>query len=843
MSLVQACAGYGRISHITSRSVMDRHDGFLRALPLRVCSQWGCLLRAVLLTWLGGLLLACSASPIHAQEFEEDGAARPIAKVDVDTDDLSLEEKLNTKGSLTLQNTNITNAMYAVSVAWGVNIVVQSDVEKSVNGVFKNAPLKQILDSLLLINGYSYRPVGDSLVIMTLEEVGVPPLFTTAVVPLRYASPEDVLPVVQILKSPRGQVQAVASSRSLLVIDFPHHVDMIKKHAYDLDSAAGRGSGQLVSGPGADRTEVGHFSLQYVRAVQLEQMVTDLLSENGRSAIIEKENQIVVADTVERLRVIGDAIKHLDRPRKQVRIAALIYDIALNDIETIGVNWSSALKGNNLDANGDPQDVFAIDSITQVPPALGAANGILTFMSMSQNFDVTAVVNALQESDDSRLLADPNVTVLDNDQASIEIVTEIPFQQLTQTSGGGQIGTTSFREAGIKLEVSPRIANDGTIEMTVTPSFSSLTGFTPEDNQPIIDRREATTTIRVADLQTIVIGGLRQRSDVGDFTGIPILKDIPAFGKLFRNRSTTVRESELVVFITPMIVPFDDCPQGRYAAALDTTNCWLHRVPWAEGCPPVDYGGFGRDGCPPALGYEGHPIHEGELIEGEIIEEPTHGLPDVEQPSPEVAPFHATSQSNAPPAQSSRRRPVPVENGRQGEPAPGEKQADAVARLKLARQEYAYPLPHPHAVSRRLPPVTPVRYEPVPRPERPRPMQEADRLPPPATRPVGAPAQPNFPPRTPVQDPGRDEQTISNPLRNQTAEVGTPRPANQLRQSFDQRYRTPRDGEGQSLIARRPPNSPPRVARNPSVSPYEAQHGLPPASHEPMPKIFESFRP
>lgn len=624
---------------------MERHDG-LKARPsqrdIRALVRWSVV---VLMTPLLVFFTGPSVSLLQADEPAQQDSGPPK----------TLMEKLNTRGDLTIKERSIAEAIYTISDTWDINIVVQSDIRGEVNCVFSDAPLKEILDSLLLINGYSYRPVGESLVVMSLNEVGqFSQLFTTEIIPLRYGVPAEIVTAVELLKSPRGKIQTIASSRSLMVVDFPRHVEMIRKLALQLDNAAGRQAGNNpTAGERADgvaavvanqRIEVGHFKLQYVRAPHLEKTIADLLSTEGKSSIIEKENRIVVADYPDKLRVVADAIRHLDLPRQQVRIAAIIYDISLEDIEEIGINWNSALKGNSRDADNNPLDVFAIDSITQVPPALGAANGIMTFMSLSQNFDITAVVNALQQSDDSRLLADPNVTVLDNDQAKIEIVTEIPYQALTQTSGGGNIGTTSFREAGVTLEVTPRIAADGTIEMDVTPSFSRLTGFTPGDNQPIIDRRQTSTTIRVADLQTIVIGGLRQRTDIGDFTGIPILKDIPIAGKLFRNRETTVRESELVVFITPMIVPFDECPQGRYGAALDTANCWLHRVPWAEGCPPP-----GHPGGPEACDVCEEPCDvtgTQDVIYGDDVQSLPERLPAVEEPVPPPPPADYTSRSS-----------------------------------------------------------------------------------------------------------------------------------------------------------------------------------------------------
>jgi hypothetical protein len=136
--------------------------------------------------------------------------------------------------------------------------------------------------------------------------------------------------------------------------------------------------------------------------------------------------------------------------------------------------------------------------------------------------------------------------------------------------------------------------------MIVSPEFSRLTGFTPGDNQPIIDKRLATTTMAVANRQTVVIGGLRERRDVGDFRGIPYLMDVRYVGNLFRYRKTDVRESELVLFISPEIISVCDPVVCRDARIIDTVGCRLNQIPLAEGCPPCG---------PPPAGYAPPPYH------------------------------------------------------------------------------------------------------------------------------------------------------------------------------------------------------------------------------------------
>ena len=153
-------------------------------------------------------------------------------------------------------------------------------------------------------------------------------------------------------------------------------------------------------------------------------------------------------------------------------------------------------------------------------------------------------------------MADPTITVVDRNEASIKIVTKIPYQQLTQTQQGGNIGTTAFQEAGITLTVTPRIAQDRTIQMRVRPEFSTLIEYV--NGQPLIDSRAAETDVRVADCHTLVIGGLRRRQMSDAIAGIPGLFKLKHVGRLFGAHESGITESELLVFLRPEIItPYD----------------------------------------------------------------------------------------------------------------------------------------------------------------------------------------------------------------------------------------------------------------------------------------------
>jgi general secretion pathway protein D len=529
---------------------------------------------------------AASTEPDNAPPESSETKAASSSAGRAKSDDLA--DALERPGDLNLHGLSLNAALFTIGEQWNINVVA-GDLEGKVNGVFNQAPLREILDSILLSNGYNYRAVGNSLVVSSIEELGqINPFFQSATIPVRSADIDEVVDGAKLLSTPQGQVRALKSAHSIIVLDFPDRVKMIREFVSAIDAAS---SGRFAAPGGREGLplEVGYFRTQHIAARTAEQVVQTILSSDGRVGVMEKEDRLLVTDYPENLAMVEKVLERIDHPRPQVRITALIYDISLQDIEQLGINWGHD-AGSRVEVDGSGartrDTALNFDSVMQVPFQAGTTGSTLTFMNLSRHLDINAVALALQQASDARLLANPNVAVLENEEAIFQRVSEIPYQQLTQTQQGGEIGTTAFKEAGITLRVRPKIAADGIIHMDVMPEISRLTGFTPGDNQPIIDVNSTSTVLSVANRQTVVIGGLRQRSDVGDFKGVPYLKDLHLIGRLFRSRDIDVRESELVVFISPEIISYADEPSWRQQMAADTIRCRLDQIPEAEGCPP-----------------------------------------------------------------------------------------------------------------------------------------------------------------------------------------------------------------------------------------------------------------
>jgi len=543
-----------------------------------------------------------------------------------------LAQVLETRGDLSLQDATIEKALFTIGASWRVNIVVGKEVQGTVSCRYRQAPLREVLDAILLANGYSYRAVGESLVVQRAREVGsANPLFKSVALSVRNGDLNEIIEGARLLLSQQGQIRGLDSAKSLLVIDFADRVASVEAFVKQMDASASQVTGGIPA-ESYQRLQVSYFHTQFIPVQSAAEPIATVLSQAGRVATMPDENRLVVVDYAANIAMVRKVLEKIDRPVPQVRITALIYDVSLQDVEQLGLNWNSVGKGRDLDANSEPQQAFTFDSTTLIPFAAGTAGGTATIKSLTRHFDINTVALLLQNANDARLLANPNVTVMENQTADMSSVQQIPFQQNTQSELGGQLATTSFKDVGVTLHVTPTVASDGTVKLDVQQEFSRVAGFTEADNQPIIDTRIANTIVRVANRRTLVIGGLRQRSDTGDFNGIPFLKDVKFVGPLFRSRSTTVRESELLIFLMPEIVNYEQPPSQREALAQETANCRLDRVPMAEGCGELT-GRRGDSNCD---------------FPGELFYEPETTLPASSGPAPIIPP--AVSTRPAPPA-------------------------------------------------------------------------------------------------------------------------------------------------------------------------------------------------
>jgi type IV pilus secretin PilQ/predicted competence protein len=321
------------------------------------------------------------------------------------------------------------------------------------------------------------------------------------------------------------------------------------------------------------------YRVTYANPKELEAALKKFISQDGSISANVGTGNIIVTDIESKVNAINSFIEEIDRITPQIMVEAKVYDISSKDNLDIGVEWGAGTATTFTDgvASGVTNPFlgggFAPSSLNK-----STADGLIRFGALNDNVDIDAILHAGQEKIRAKLLASPRIMVLDNEEANIKIVEEIPFQELTETSGGGAIGTTKFREVGVELKVTPHMTRDGLIRLILNPKFSARTGDvlvqTGNSNvpaQPIIATRETTTTALIKDKQTVVIGGLKKQDISQQTDKIPLLGDLPLIGGLFRFHGESTQNSELVVFITPTLIVDPQLTDGEKTHLANTT--------------------------------------------------------------------------------------------------------------------------------------------------------------------------------------------------------------------------------------------------------------------------------
>ncbi|MZH46868.1 MAG: type II and III secretion system protein [Nitrospinae bacterium] len=155
----------------------------------------------------------------------------------------------------------------------------------------------------------------------------------------------------------------------------------------------------------------------------------------------------------------------------------------------------------------------------------------------------------------TNVLANPILVTSDNKAANISITDEIPIvQEASVPSGGSAVvsATVEYRSVGVKLDITPKINSEKFINLKINQEISSR--GTDVGDQPSFNTRQVNTEVVLKDNQVLVMGGLMRTDTIDTVSGVPVLKDLPYIGKLFGSESTSLKKTELMIFITPHVI-------------------------------------------------------------------------------------------------------------------------------------------------------------------------------------------------------------------------------------------------------------------------------------------------
>lgn len=298
-------------------------------------------------------------------------------------------------------------------------------------------------------------------------------------------------------------------------------------------------------------------SLKNISAQEAVGLISHLLSSQGDVKANETANSLIITDLPENIEKIKKLLSSVDLPPQQVLIEAKIVDVTLNDLAAYGVQWDidyNPQRGLFNRQTRVSEELKGTISLGEQSSDLTGGQFTLNTLTL-KNITATATIDALVKNGKASLLASPSIAVLNGEEARIVIGERFPYKERTQTTTG-TTETTKFVDIGVTLKVTPQINEDGYITMRLHPEVSSLQSAL--DAGPRITTREADTTVRIKNGETLVIAGLIKHTDDASKERIPFLGKIPILGFFFSRSDKKLEQKELTIFITPHIISSDE---------------------------------------------------------------------------------------------------------------------------------------------------------------------------------------------------------------------------------------------------------------------------------------------
>ncbi|MEJ2205761.1 MAG: secretin N-terminal domain-containing protein [Gemmatimonadota bacterium] len=435
----------------------------------------------------------------------------------------------------------------------------------------------------------------------------------TQIVPLEFISPVDALAVLEQLAGPISRLEALPRSNGIMITDHASNVarflELVRQIDSRVEGEAGRRTyvyrlrhataselaqtlaqvyglrlAQTSARPrvqslsdrslsstleGFRQSELNALSLRQAESqgVSLPPTSTTTGSDAAAGEAGPDQSTTIVADLATNSLVIRTeppnypilraTIEELDVRPPQVLLEVQVAEVILDEATQYGINWSFLTQNDAA-----TRETTARLGAQQYADSLitGVQDFVLRTVRLGE-VDVRALIRALATDADVRLLSTPHVVALNNEEARILVGSQVPFTQSTRAGLDVVVDqVVQYRDVGVQLTMIPTINDDGYVTFRMLQEVSSLTAQNVEAalGASVISTREAETSAVVRNGQTVVIGGLIDESDEVVESGVPILKDIPLLGYLFKNRRTRRLRTELAIFVTPHVIMTDE---------------------------------------------------------------------------------------------------------------------------------------------------------------------------------------------------------------------------------------------------------------------------------------------
>jgi type IV pilus assembly protein PilQ len=463
------------------------------------------------------LIISTSGKFEHLAYQSEKTLMIEVKPVVVNAQSAENKDQFGYKGeklSLNFQNIEVRAVLQLLADFTGMNLVTSDTVQGNLTLRLKNVPWDQALDIILKTKGLAMRQNGNVMLVAPAAEI---------------SAREK-----QELESQRQLVELEPLYSELIEINFAKASELAV--ILDSDTSESDGAG-----------------------------VTGFISDRGSVTVDERTNSLLLRDTADQLVQIRKLIEQLDIPVRQVLIESRIV-IANNDFsKDLGVRFGAS---KYQDSSGKyvtdkaisgtlegTREIIAGDSPTgdnglnvNLPVLNPAGTFALALAKLPFGQLLELELTAMQQEGKGEIISSPRVITSNQQTAIIEQGTEIPYQEAS-SSGATSV---SFKEAVLKLEVTPQITPDDRIVMDLQVNKDEVGEIFL--GVPSIDTRSVKTQVLVDNGETVVLGGIYEQSKVKGSTRVPFFGDLPYVGFLFKSTQTDDTKRELLVFVTPKII-------------------------------------------------------------------------------------------------------------------------------------------------------------------------------------------------------------------------------------------------------------------------------------------------
>ena len=404
--------------------------------------------------------------------------------------------------TMELEAVPIATVLNMIASQNNLNLVVSGAVEGDVTLRLQDVDIESALNAILAPNGYNYFVTDNVIVVKPVESDAIGELHSM-VVKLKYVEPLTAKKVLEPTKTAKGSI-----------------------------------------------------------------VVLDKVDEGQAGSDKYRANRIMITDLPQAIERMAALIEEIDQPERLISIEVKIIETKVDAKTKLGIAWPTQISaslgaGRREISESSTTGEGTVSSATTFENAAGVYDpetGDWTWGTLSVA-ELRATLDILNQSGNSKLISDPHLITVENHQAEINVQTVIPIPTINRFTEGAAIQdilTFYDEEIGISLEVTPRVNEAGRITLDVHPKVEDIIGYAgPQDNQkPITASRSVRTRITVDDGETAVLGGLLKEGEIKTVRKVPLLGYIPILGKLlFTNTSTEKTTTDLIILITPKIMP------------------------------------------------------------------------------------------------------------------------------------------------------------------------------------------------------------------------------------------------------------------------------------------------